>query len=157
MIGKKELVISNLYRYFYALSKIEELELELERLDTSMGVKSPKFDSSPSGYSGTHDEKLLNYSIKKQKLDDELKGWKVDSQTYYNVLRLFELEENDIKFLTLMYKDKLSGDEIANKMYFTNRMYVSRKKDALLEKLSKYVWNITRNEIVYLGVVRVIV
>lgn len=139
MIGKKELAISNLYRYFYAESKVDELKLELERLERTVGVKSPKFDSSPSGYSGTRDEKLLNYSIKKSKLDDEIKGWKVESQTYYNVLHLFELNEEDMRFLSYLYKDKYSGEKVAELMPYTDRKYVHRKRDSLLEKLSKYV------------------
>lgn len=139
MINSVDLVKSNLIRYFYAVSKREKAELDLLALDTSMGAKSPKFDNSPVGYSGTKDEKLVNYSIKKQKLDDEIKSWYNESQVYFNILHLFELEDKDIEFLSYIYKDKLSGDEIAKKLFYSDRKYVSRKHNALLEKLSKYV------------------
>lgn len=139
MVGKKELVISNLYRYFYAERKLEEARLELEALDTSMGMKSPKLDKSPSGYSGTKDEKLLNYSIKKSEIDKEIRGWQSEVQTYYNVLHLYELDQLEIKFLSLMYKEKLSGQRIAEVMYFTNRQYVNRKRDTILERLARYM------------------
>lgn len=139
MINSTDLVKSNLIRYFYAVSKREKAELDLLALETSMGAKSPKFDSEVVGYSGTKDEKLLNYSIKKQKLDNEIKSWYNESQVYFNILHLFELEDKDIEFLSYIYKDKLNGDEIARKLFYTDRKYVSRKHNSLLERLSKFV------------------
>lgn len=138
MIGKTDLVEAKLKQYFYSIKELDELKLELVALETKMGAKSPKFDSSPSGYSVPRDEKLLAYSRKKTELDEKILAKTNESNVYYNVLHLYELDEQDIMFLSLLYKEKLSGDEIASRMCYTNRMYVSRKQKSLLEKLSKY-------------------
>lgn len=139
MIGKKELAISNLYRYFYAISEKEKVELKLEELETSVGYKSPNFSGEVVGYSGTKDEKLLRYSIKKGELEKEKDKWVKESEVYYYVLHLYELTEEDMKFLKLKYQCKLSGEEISKQMPYTNRMYVKRKDEKLLERLSKFV------------------
>lgn len=140
MIGKKELVISNLYRYFYAITEREKVEQKLIVLERSVDVRSPKFDSEPVGYSLPRDNKLAEYSRKKSKLEDEIKSWESESQVYYNILHLYELEESDIEFLSLLYKEKLKYEEIAKRLFYTDKSYVSRKKENLLERLSKYLW-----------------
>ena len=135
---KKDLVVSNLIRYFYAESRCDEIRLKIIALNQTMGVHSPNF-SGEHGYTGTKDQKLLDYSVKKAKLDDELKGWENEKMVYYNVLHLNEIVDEDIKFLSLIYKDKIKYEEVAKRCFFTDKSYVSRKKETLLEKLSRYI------------------
>lgn len=135
---KTDLVISNLIRYFYAVSKVDEIKLKIEALDQTMGVHSPSI-SDEHGYSGTRDEKLLNYSVKRSNLEEELKKWKSEKELYYIILHLEELDDIDNKMLEYLYKDKLPYEKIAKLVPFTNKAYVSRKKDSILEKLSKFI------------------
>lgn len=138
MISTTDLVVSNLIRYFFAVKKLDEAKLKLTALDTTMEAHSPNL-SGEHGYNGTKDQKLLEYSIKRKELEDEIKGWDSECHMYYNILHLYELSENDIEFLSLKYKDKLSNVQIAKKMFYTNEKYAWRKNEAILEKLSKYV------------------
>lgn len=138
MVEKSDLVVSNLIRYFNAQQCLENAKNKLLEIERQVGVKSPNLEAI-HGYNGTRDEQLLRFSIEKQKVDAEIVGWTTETNVYYNVLHLFELEENDIKMLEYIYKDKLKYDEIARKMYYTDKSYVSRKKDNILEKLAKYV------------------
>lgn len=137
-MDKTDLVISNLIRYYYADSKVDEIRLKIIALDQTMGVHSPNF-TDIHGYSGTKDEKLLNYSVKRGELDKELAKWKSEKDTYYLILHLDELDEVDNKMLEYLYKEKLPYDKIAKLVPFTNKAYVSRKKDSILEKLSKFI------------------
>lgn len=138
MISKTDLVKSNLIRYFWADKKVDEINLRLEALKQTMMAHSPNLNAI-HGYSGTKDERLLDYSVKKGKLDNELKGWTEERQSYFFICHLNELDEEDIKFLSYLYKDQLKYDEVATKCYYTDKSYVSRKHNTLLDKLSEFI------------------
>lgn len=138
MINKQDLVVSNLIRYFYAIDKIEECTFKLIELKQTVSVHSPNFTDT-HGYNGTRDNKLVSYSEKKEEIEKEIENWISERDMYYNVLHLDKISKNDIMFLSLVIKDKIKYNEIARKLYFTDKSYVCRKKDKLLNLLSNYI------------------
>lgn len=138
MITDKDLVHANLIHYFKAVCELDTCKNRLEELKQRVGVHSPSLDAL-HGFSKTRDQKLTDYSNEVAKLQDEMKGWEHDRLIYWNVLHLNELDEQDLKFLSLRYKDKLNYDQISKAMYYSSKQHAHRKDNALLDKLSRFI------------------
>lgn len=139
MISKVDVVESELKRMFFYKQEVVKLTNEIDKITHQMvGLKSPNLTDS-HGSPEDRQHKLIRLGEKLIPLEKAKVEKEILYKSIWNQLRLYEMHNDDLLFLELVYKDKVKGDEIAENFGYTDRMYVSRKKRNILERLSIFI------------------
>lgn len=139
MIEKTKIVESLLTEMFYYEQEMEKAMQELELIFHEMkGLKSPNL----TGIHGTPEDrqhKLIRLGEKASGFESKRDAYKIQYMNIFQKLRLYQLEEWDMDFIEMLYKNRMTCEEVARKYGYSNRKYVSRKRIKLIEKISKTI------------------
>lgn len=138
MINNGDLVKANLIRYYHAKQELAKAKLDLVGLNQTVSAHSPAL-GGVKGYSGTHDEKMLNYATKKEEVDRSVLYWTNEQNYYYNVLHLFELDKIELRLLEMVYYEKRNYSNVAETLGYASKQVIYVKHNEIIKKLSLYV------------------
>lgn len=121
---------------FYYQQEYEKAVQEIALIYSDMsGLRSPNL-TDVRGTPEDRQHKLIRLGDKIKKLEVKRDANDIQFKSIHQKLHLYEINEDDYRFLTLLYKDRMTCDEVAMKYGYNNGKYVSRKRIKLLDKIS---------------------
>lgn len=139
MIRKSHIVESLLTQMYYYQQETEAAIQHIEDIYHDMkGLRSPNLTDVHSAPEDRQ-HKLIRLGEKVSQLELKKRQYDIQYKNIYQLLRLHKLEEQELRFLELLYRERLTCDEVAETYGYNNRKYVSRKRIKLLEKISSNI------------------
>ena len=131
----RDLIEAKLLEYFYAIEAREELSEEIADIIYQMtGVHGISFDSIKTT-SETRDNKLTRMSDKITPLEDRLNMYGELIGRHFSDLHLNELDYMEYLLLEYIYRYKKTYDEIAQRVGYSDKTVVFRKRNKILNKI----------------------
>lgn len=137
MISKCDYVESQLISYYYHKTEIKKIDEEIEKIEHEMtGLKSPRFDSVPVNAGEDRQHKLIRLGEKLSVYESRKSEYKASCIVIANELNLDSLDDTEKALIKYLYLYKYTYDKIARIIGYTDKSYVFRKKENILNKLS---------------------
>lgn len=139
MISKTHIVESLLTQMFYYQQESKTLIQHIESIYHEMkGLKSPNL-TDVHGSPEDRQHKLIRLGEKIRLLELKKRQYDIQYKNIFQLLHLFDVDEQDMKILELLYKERQTCDEVALNYGYNNGKYVSRKRVKLLKKIAENV------------------
>lgn len=137
MINKSDYVESQLIAYFYHQLALSKIDNEIESVEHMMnGVKSPRFDGIPTHGGEDREHLLIRLGERLDTLENKRRTELAECIIIANKLGLNDLEEVEVKLLKCIYYHKYTYEKTAHIIGYTDKSYVYRKKENILNKIT---------------------
>lgn len=136
-MNTKDLVISKLIEYFYAIEMYNNVTKEIEDLYYTYAGVHGVDNTAVRGSGSNRDNTLINLSEKTIPLETEKQKYRRQYEQIYTMLHLDTLSDIDYTIIELIYRYKKTYRQIARRVGYADKTVVFRKRKHILENIVK--------------------